>query len=299
MSRPPAPVLVTGAAGKTGLALIRAVTAAGLEVRALVRPGSGAGAVRAAGATEVAVADLDSGAGLAEALAGCSAVYLIAPNLHLSEPSLVARVLTAASEAGTARVVYHSVLHPYAPQLPHHVGKAVSEDLVRRSSLDWTILQPGAYMQNLVTAQQPGELVVPYSLTSAFSLVDIRDVAEAAAVVLTETGHDAATYELAGPARISVADLAELWGITARQITVEQWLRRGAAAKLPRDARDVLAAMFSYYDRYGLVGNPHVLTWLLGRPPSTVADVIGRSGSTQNAADDGQTVPTAPPQSAQ
>ncbi|MGH8826147.1 MAG: NAD(P)H-binding protein [Jiangellaceae bacterium] len=266
---------MTGAAGKTGLAVTRAATEAGLRVRALVRPGSAAGAVRAAGAHEVAVADLDGGVGMLDALAGCSAAYLIAPNVHLSEPSLVARVLAAAAETGTERVVYHSVLHPYAPEMPHHLGKAVSEDLVRRSGLSWTVLQPCAYVQNLVTVPQPDEIVVPYSLTSAFSMVDLRDVAAAAAIVLAEPGHHGATYELAGPEQVSVARLASLLGIEARQITVEEW-RSSAGANLPQEARDALAAMFAYYDRHGLVGNPNVLTWLLGRPPRTVADVIGR-----------------------
>lgn len=275
MTTAAAPVLVTGAAGKTGLAVIRAAVEAGLRVRAVVRPGSGTGAVRAAGAHEVAVADLDSGVGLLDALAGCSATYLIAPNIHLSEPSLVARVLAAAAETSAERVVYHSVLHPYAPEMPHHVGKAVSEDLVRRSGLAWTVLQPCAYIQNLVTVPQPDELVVPYSLRSAFSMVDLRDVATAAAIVLAEPGHDGATYELAGPEQVSVASLASLWGIKARQITVEEW-RSGTGAKLPREAGDALAAMFAYYDRHGLVGNPNVLTWLLGRPLSSIAEVIGR-----------------------
>ena len=86
---------------------------------------------------------------LAAAVSGCDAAYVIAPNLHPDEPAHVAAALAALTEAGVTRVVYHSVASPYAPAMPHHVGKAVSEDLVRRSGLDWTVLQPGAYLQNL------------------------------------------------------------------------------------------------------------------------------------------------------
>ena len=81
---------------------------------------------------------------LADAMAGCQATYLIAPNMHPDEPGYVAAALAAMRTAGVPRVVYHSVASPYAPQMPHHLGKARSEDLVRRSGLAWTILQPGA-----------------------------------------------------------------------------------------------------------------------------------------------------------
>ncbi|MCA1481428.1 hypothetical protein I6F37_41605, partial [Bradyrhizobium sp. NBAIM08] len=65
---------------------------------------------------------------LASAVAGCEAAYVIAPNLHPDEPAYVASVLAALTEAGVGRVVYHSVASPYVPAMPHHVGKAVSED---------------------------------------------------------------------------------------------------------------------------------------------------------------------------
>src|SRR5690242_14402629 len=70
---------------------------------------------------------------LASAVDGCAAAYVIAPNLHPDEPAYVASVLRALGEAGVGRVVYHSVASPYVPAMPHHLGKAVSEDLVRRS----------------------------------------------------------------------------------------------------------------------------------------------------------------------
>src|SRR5688500_14648236 len=121
-------VAVLGGHGKTGRAVCSALAARGVDARPLGR------------------ADWPD---LAAAMAGCEAAYVIAPNLHPDEPSYVASVLSALVSAGVGRVVYHSVASPYAPAMPHHVGKAVSEDLVRRSGLDWTVLQPGAYLQNL------------------------------------------------------------------------------------------------------------------------------------------------------
>ena len=86
---------------------------------------------------------------LAEAMAGCDAAYLIAPNMHPDEATYVGSAVEAVRAAGIGRVVLHSVAAPYAPVMPHHLGKAAAEDVVRRSRLAWTILQPGAYLQNL------------------------------------------------------------------------------------------------------------------------------------------------------
>lgn len=185
---------------------------------------------------------------LAGALAGCRAVYLIAPNLHPDEPSYVADVLEAMLRAGVPRVVYHSVASPYAPQLPHHLGKAASEDLVRRSGLAWTILQPGAYLQNLDLSR---DLEVPYDVDAVFGFADLAEVGEAAAVVLTSEGHVGATYELAS--RVATpAELAAEAGHRARRVEPDvdhAWLR----------------AMFAYYDRHGLPVGTGPLGLLLGR----------------------------------
>lgn len=185
---------------------------------------------------------------LADAMAGCQAAYLIAPNLHPDEPEYVADALDAMLAACVPRVVYHSVASPYAPQLPHHVGKAQAEDLVRRSGLAWTILQPGAYLQNLSLDR---DLEVPYDVDAVFGFADLTEVGEAAAVVLTEDGHVGATYELAS--RVATpAQLAAERGHRAfrTEIPVEHpWLR----------------LMFDYYDRHGLPVGTRTLAMLLGR----------------------------------
>ena len=145
-------------------------------------------------------------------------------------------------------MVYHSVASPYAPTMPHHLGKARSEDLVRRSGLDWTILQPGAYLQNL---DLTGPVEVPYSVDVPFGFLDLADLGRAAAVVLTEPGHGGATYELA--TRVAtVRELAEEAGVTVRQV---------ADPGTPSLAQ----AMFAYYDVHGLPVGTRVLAALVRR----------------------------------
>jgi len=185
---------------------------------------------------------------LAAALADADAAYLIAPNMHPDEPRYVADALAAMTTAGVRRVVYHPVASPFAPQMPHHIGKARSEDLVRRSGLAWTILQPGAYLQNFDLS---ADLEVPYDVEARFGFADLTEVAEAAAVVLTEHGHVGATYELAS--RVATpAELAAEAGRRARKVEAP-------------DGHPWLEAMFDYYDRHGLLVGTRPLSMLLGR----------------------------------
>lgn len=183
---------------------------------------------------------------LAAALDGCDAAYLIAPNLHPDEPAYVASALAALSAAGVGRVVYHSVASPYLPAMPHHLGKARCEDLVRRSGLEWTILQPGAYLQNL---DLTGPLDLPYSPDVRFGFLDLDDLGRAAALALTEDGHAGATYELASRVA-TVRALAEEAGVEVRRVPdpgTHPWL----------------SAMFAYYDAHGLPVGDRVMKSLL------------------------------------
>ena len=260
-------VAVCGASGKTGRALVGALRRRGAQVRGLGRP----------------AVDLGTGAGLEPALSGCEALYLMAPNVHPDEPGLVARTLDAARRAGVQRVVYHSVAQPYAPAMPHHLDKAAGEDLVRRSGLAWSVLQPCAYLQNLVPAllADPPALTVPYSVDVPFGFVDLDDVAEAAARVLTEPGHSGATYELGGPRPLTVRDVAglaaEVLGrpVPATATSQEDW-SGGPGRELPAPARERLLAMFASYDEHGLLTGSLPLRALLGRPPSTAAETLSR-----------------------
>ncbi len=187
---------------------------------------------------------------LAAGLRGCEAAYLIAPNLHPDEPTYVAAALGALRAAGVDRVVYHSVASPYVPEMPHHLGKAASEDLVRRSGLAWTILQPGVYLQNFDRSRP---LEVPYSVDALFGFLDLADLGEVATVVLAEDGHAGATYELASRVA-TVAELAAEAGVGATQVPD------------PR-SHPWLSAMFAYYDAHGLPVGTLPLRALLGRGP--------------------------------
>ncbi len=215
-------------------------------------------------------------------LAGVDAVYVIAPNFHPDEPSYVGDVVTAARAAGVGRVGYHSVASPYVPAMPHHHAKARAEDVIRRSGLAWTILQPCAYVQNLLPGLRadPPAVRLPYDLDLPHALVDLDDVAECAARVLVEEGHVGATYELGGPlvtVRSVAASASEVLGrvVVAERLDPAAW-ERGPGAALENRERAGLRAMFDYYDAHGFPAGSRVTGLLLGRPARTVVEVLRR-----------------------
>jgi NAD(P)H dehydrogenase (quinone) len=290
-------ILVTGAAGKTGKAVIKAVAARGgqmrgIPVRALVHRAGQAAEVAAQGASEVAVGAFDDPAALVQAASGATAIYHICPNVSPHEMSYAQAVVAAAKAAGVRRFVYHSVLHPQIEAMPHHWAKLRVEEMLLASRLEVTLLQPTAYMQNILAGwrsiTEEGIYRVPYPVDARISLVDLRDVAQAAALVLTESGHGGATYEAVGTTPLTQIEVADALGaalgrpVRAVAEPVEAWDARARAAGMGDYQRETLAAMFRSYAANGLVGNANVLGWLLGRRPTTLAkfaaDAVGAMG---------------------
>jgi NAD(P)H dehydrogenase (quinone) len=195
-------------------------------------------------------------------------------------------VAAAVQARGVKRFVYHSVLHPQIEAMPHHWRKMRAEEMLFGLGLDLTILQPTAYMQNILGALPGifagGAFRVPYPVTTRLSLVDLQDVAEAAALVLTTDGHAGATYELAGTDPLSQVEVATAIGralgrpVRAEAETVESWQQRARAAGIGEYESATLAAMFRYYAAHGLIGNSRVLASVLGRKPNDLAAFLRR-----------------------
>jgi len=145
-------ILVTGAAGKTGKAVVAALAAKGVGVRALVRNLDHAGSLTALGAAEVSIGSFEDTRALALAAAGVQAIYHICPNVSAGEVAYAKAIVAAARDQGVRRFVYHSVLHPQIEAMPHHWEKMRVEEMLFASGFDLTILQPAAYMQNILGA---------------------------------------------------------------------------------------------------------------------------------------------------
>jgi uncharacterized protein YbjT (DUF2867 family) len=284
-------ILITGAGGKTGKAVIKALVARGAPVRALVRSSTHEAALKAMGVREIVTGEMDDSHALSQAARGTKAIYHICPNVSPHEMSFAKALVNAATRSGVSRLVYHSVLHPQIEAMPHHWSKLRVEEMLFSSPLDVTILQPTAYMQNILAEWDrmvsSGIYRVPYPIETRLSLVDLDDVAEAAATVLTNAGHSGATYELVGTPPLSQIEVAGTFGkalkkpVRAEAETIESWDHRARAAGMDDHARETLIKMFGAYARDGLKGNPNVLGWLLGRPPASLARFAERITAAQ------------------
>ncbi|HTF79575.1 MAG TPA: NmrA family NAD(P)-binding protein, partial [Bradyrhizobium sp.] len=222
--------------------------------------------------------------------AGTNAVYHICPNMSPHELPFARALVAATVTHGVRRLVYHSVLHPQIEAMPHHWAKLRVEEMLFSSGLDITILQPTAYMQNSLAEWNriagDGLYRVPYPVVTKLSLVDLDDVAEAAALVLTEAGHSGASYELVGTTPMSQIEVAETFGhalqrdVRAEAEPIEVWNHRARNTGMDDYPRETLTKMFQAYARDGLKGNPNVLGWLLKRPPTSLAAFATRMAAT-------------------
>ena len=273
-------ILVTGAAGKTGQAVIQALVQRGETVRALVYREAHVATVQSLGLADVVYGDMQQAEVWRQAMLGVQALYLICPNMYPHEFELARLATGTARDFGVSRFVYHSVLHPQTETMPHHWQKLRVEELLFETGLNFTILQPAAYMQNILGSWPgiAGEGVyrVPYPVETKLSLVDLADVAEVAARVLVEPGHDYAIYELAGPTSPSQTEVAALLSevlgrtVTPERVSPAAWRREAEQARLGEYQIETLLKMFRYYEQYHFLGNANVLRWLLGREPTVL-----------------------------
>jgi len=267
-------IVVTAAGGQTGTAVVRALRARGEGVRAVVSRRGSRPELEALGA-EVVRAELTSPQPWSDVFAGASAAYLIWPNFDPDEAEGARALFGEARRAGLPRLVYHSVLRPQARAMPHHAAKDAAEEALDASGVAFRVLQPCAYADNfdavLAEVLAGGVLRSQWGLRRAQSLVDLRDVAEAAAVLLTEDGLDGGTFEAAGPEPLTAPRLAELMAERlGREVRAEDVVPRGDPPEAY--AGRCRRLMFDHYRAHGFTGSPRVLTALLGRPPRTFAE---------------------------
>ncbi len=289
-------ILITGAAGKTGRAVIRALTVQEHTIRALVYRKEQVTPLTQLGVQNVVVGDMRVQAVVDRAFEGVRAVYHIAPNMHSEEIAIGKLAINTARAVGLEHFVYHSVLHPQIECMPHHWQKLRVEERLLESGLSYTILQPAAYMQNVQAHWNDivtkGLYRVPYSAETRLSMVDLQDVAEVASKVLTESGHEGATYQLCGPEVLSQTETAEVLAhqlerpVRVEVVPREMWHEQAQTSGLDVHRIATLIKMFEYYEQNGFCGNSGVLQWLLGRKPTTFAEYVTRTSLDRSGASD-------------
>lgn len=277
-------VLVVGATGRVAGLVVPELARRGATVRALVRDERGRQKAVDNGSAEAVVADLRDPASLRRAAEGADGVFHIGPAFQPDEARMGCNLVAAAQEAGVRKFVFSSVIQPTHGTLANHASKVPVETALFESELEYTLLHPANFFQNLRGAWpgivRDGVFAEPYPVDTRIARVDYRDVAEVAAIALTEDRLAYGSFELCAPGRFNRREIVAMAGealgrpVAAREIDFDEWAE---LTRPPYDARQLqlLSKVHAHYATHGLGGNALVLEAILGRPPRTLAQYIG------------------------
>lgn len=266
--------LVLGATGKTGRRIVPRLRLRGVPVRAASR------------ASSVRFDWSDPGTWGA-ALEGAAAVYMIAP----STPGPAHAFVAAAEAAGVRRLLLLSGRGADAwGDSAFGRDMLSAEDAVRGSSLEWTVIRPCDFAQNfdeelLHAAVLAGEVALPAGVLTE-PLIDIDDVADVAATVLTEPGrHSGQVYELTGPRALSYAEAVELISratgvpIGYREVAPAEHTAGLVEQGLSEEAAGHITELYRMISRGVLAGTTDGVETVLGRPPRAFEDYVVRTAA--------------------
>ncbi|HSV16323.1 MAG TPA: NmrA family NAD(P)-binding protein, partial [Tepidisphaeraceae bacterium] len=219
------------------------------------------------------------------ALSGVDKLFLLVGNVadELTQALLTNAV---AREAKIKHVTYLSVFGAERfPGVPHFIGKQTVENAIKSFDTPFSILRPGYFFQNdarfkdLLTG--PGVFPLPIG-TVGVGAVDVRDIADAAAITLTTDGHAGKTYNLVSHSILTGLGAAEVWSKALGKPVIypgmpledfERQLRQMVPAWLAMDMR----LMFQIYQEQGNVpaaGDADALSKLLGHAPRRYEDFV-------------------------
>jgi len=272
-------ILVVGGTGHVGAAVVQELQKRKADIRLLVRK---EGTPTPAG-VEVAVGDLLDPISVQKAMEGVDKLYL----LNAVLPDELTQGLIAydlAKKLKLSHVVYHSVFRvEHFKDVPHFASKLAIESALREFDVPFTVLRPNYFSQNDASLKEPLAKAGIYPMPLGdvgVSVVDVRDIAEAAATVLTSSEYHGKTYNLNGPEVVSGAKAATIWSeVLGKKIqytghnmdAFEEQMRKKAPSWSAFDIR----MMFEGYLERGFVaedGDVEKLTKLIGHAPRRYED---------------------------
>src|ERR1700691_2602034 len=211
-------ILAIGGTGNVGSEVVKELKKRNADVRILVRKKDKASPE----GVEVAVGDLLDPGSVQQALHGVDKLYL----LNAVTPDELTQGLIAydlAKRLKLKHIVYHSVFRvEHFKDVPHFASKFAIESAMREFDVPFTIIRPNYFMQNDASLKEPLTKAGIYPMPLGpigISAVDIRDIAEVAAIALTSERHYGKTYNLNGPEVLSGPKLASIWsGLLGKEV---------------------------------------------------------------------------------
>ncbi len=279
-------IVVTGATGQLGRAIVHSLLARrpADQVVASVRDPAKASSLAATG-VQVRTADFDQPHALDDAFAGATQVLVVsADKLGEEARRLHRNAIAAASRSGARRILYTSHMgaragSPFAPADQHAGTEADLAD----SGVAFTALRHGFYAESCLhmigDGLRSGELRTPED--GPVSWTARADLAEADAAILAQDGGwDGITPPLAAAQPVTMAELAaiasDVTGRAVRHVTVsdDEWRAAKITAGMPPIYAEMLLGTFRAARHGDFASTDPALERLLGRPPTTMHDVL-------------------------
>lgn len=268
-------IVVIGGTGTVGSQTVQELVKRGADVRVMTRSTNRIASLPKG--VEGVIGSMLKPESLPAVFAGADKLFLITP-LDRDETAQGIDAVDSAVAAGIRRIVYLSVHQAdKALTIPHFVSKLPIEGVIRASGVEHTILRPNNFYQNdlaVLDAIRAGVYPQP-SGSVGMHRVDVRDIAEVAAIALTQPGHSGKTYSVVGPRAWTGAEIS---GMLTRHLgkpvnyagdDLKAWavqMRSFMPGWLVRD----LQIMFQHFLKAGLLATQaevDELTVVLGHAP--------------------------------
>ena len=206
-------ILITGATGKTGSAAVQELSNRNIPFRVLIRNEDKLNQITDMGG-EVIIGAIEDDAALNQAMEGVQKALVLLPNSE-QQLFLEKKVVDAALEANVQHIVKMSSMEA-VPEATSPIPKLhmQSENYIKNSGMNWTMIKPNFFMQNLLgsgkTIVEQNKFFLPMGEGKA-GMIHTKDVGTVIAKVLSEDGHEGQNYEVTGPEILSFHDVAEIF----------------------------------------------------------------------------------------
>ena len=206
-------ILLTGATGKTGSATAKALNERGIKFRALIRNEEKREDIESLGG-EVIIGSIENKEAVDQSMVDVETALILLPNSE-NQLSLEKQLVDSAKQAGANRIVKMSSIEA-TPDATSPIPRLhlESEEYIKQSGLNWTMVKPNFYMQNLLasaaTIKDQGKIFLPMG-EGKTGMIDTTDVGKVLAKVLSEDGHESMNHEITGPEILSFFEVAEIF----------------------------------------------------------------------------------------
>ena len=206
-------ILLTGATGKTGSATAKALNERGIKFKALIRNEEKREGIESLGG-EVIIGSIENKEAVDQSMVDIETALILLPNSE-NQLSLEKQLVDSAKQAGANRIVKMSSIEA-TPDATSPIPRLhlESEEYIKQSGLNWTMVKPNFYMQNLLasaaTIKDQGKIFLPMG-EGKTGMIDTTDVGKVLSKVLSEDGHESMNHEITGPEILSFFEVAEIF----------------------------------------------------------------------------------------